>query len=54
MRGRTLITLAVDNRLLERILIFDLGAEDLEDGADAEPDDHDEADAQPLLIPPLF
>ena len=37
--GRTLIVLAVEEPLLERLLTFDAGAEDLEDGGDAEPDD---------------
>jgi hypothetical protein len=45
--GRTLITLAVDDRLLERLLTFDAGAEDLEDGGDAEPVDQDDAHAPP-------
>ena len=38
-RGRALIVLAVEEPLLERLLTFDAGAEDLEDGGDAEPDD---------------
>jgi hypothetical protein len=45
--GRTLITLAVDDWLLERLLTFDAGAEDLEDGGDQEPDDHEEAELPP-------
>jgi hypothetical protein len=46
-REERLITLAVNDRLLERLLTFDASAEDLEDGGDHEPDDHDEADAPP-------
>jgi hypothetical protein len=42
--GRTLITLAIDDRLLERLLTFDAGSEDLEDGGDGEPDGDTEAD----------
>ncbi len=45
--GQTLITLGVDDRLLDRILTFDAGSEDLEDGGDAEPDDHEEMDVPP-------
>ena len=37
--GRTLITLAVDDWLLDHLLTFDAGAEELEEGGDAEPDD---------------
>jgi hypothetical protein len=36
--GRTVIALAVDDRLLEQLRSFDAGAEDLEDGGDAEED----------------
>lgn len=36
--GRTVITLAVDDRLLCQLLGFDAGAEDFEDGGDAELD----------------
>jgi hypothetical protein len=43
--SRTLLTLAVDDRLLQRLLTFDAGAEDLEDGGDGEPEDVAEADA---------
>jgi hypothetical protein len=35
---RTLIMLAVDDRLLDRLLTFDGGAEDLEDGHEGEPE----------------
>jgi hypothetical protein len=41
--GRTVIALAVDDWLLERLLTFDAGTEDLEDG-DGEPDDDAETD----------
>jgi hypothetical protein len=37
--GRTVITLAVDDWLPERLMTFDADADDLEDGGDAEPDD---------------
>ena len=36
--GRTVIQLAADDWLLERLLTFDAGAEDLEDSGDAEED----------------
>jgi hypothetical protein len=36
--GRTVIQLAADDWLLERLLTFDAGLEDLEDGGDAEDD----------------
>jgi hypothetical protein len=37
--GRTIITLAVDDWLLERLMTFEAGAEDHEDNGDGEPDD---------------
>ena len=37
--GRTVIQVAADDWLLEQLLTFDGGAEDLEDNADAEPDE---------------
>jgi hypothetical protein len=37
--GRRVITLAVDDWLFERLMMFDAGAEDLEDSGDGEPDD---------------
>jgi hypothetical protein len=40
--GRTIITLAVDDWLLEQLLTFDASAEDFEEGGDREPDDHEE------------
>jgi hypothetical protein len=42
--GRTVIALAVDDHLLERLLTFDAGAEDFEDTGDGEPDDDLEMD----------
>ena len=33
------ITLAIDGWLFEQLMIFDAGAEELEEGGDAEPDD---------------
>ena len=45
--GRTVITLAVDDWLLERLLTFDAGAEDHEDNGDGEPEDDAEVDASP-------
>jgi hypothetical protein len=42
--GRVVITLAVDDWLLEQLLTFDGGAEDLEDNGDGEPDDDAEPD----------
>jgi hypothetical protein len=36
--GRTVITLAVDDWLLDQLLAFDADAEDIEDGGDDEPD----------------
>lgn len=35
---RTVIQLAADDRLLDQLMTFDAGAEDLEDGGDAEDD----------------
>jgi hypothetical protein len=37
--GRTVIQLAVGDWLLEQLLAFDAGAEDIEDGDDDEPDE---------------
>jgi hypothetical protein len=42
--GRTVITLAVDDWLLEQLLAFDADAEEIEDGGDSEPDDDAEED----------
>jgi hypothetical protein len=45
--GRTVITFAVDDWLLERLLTFDAGSEDLEENGDGEPDDDAEEDGPP-------
>jgi hypothetical protein len=45
--GRTVIALAVDDWLLDQLLAFDAGAEDLEDGGDDEPNDDAEEDGRP-------
>jgi hypothetical protein len=45
--GRTVITLAVDDWLLDRLLTFDGGSEDLEGNGDHEPDDDAEVDGPP-------
>jgi hypothetical protein len=42
--GRTMITLAVDDWLLDHLLTFEGGAEYLEDGGDGEPDTDAEQD----------
>lgn len=48
--GRTIIQLAVDDRVLERLLTFDADAAELEDGGEAEPDADDEQDGPPVLL----
>ena len=48
--GRTIIQLAVDDWALERLLIFDADAADLEDGGDDEPDADDEEDGPPTVV----
>ena len=48
--GRTIIELAVDDWVLEKLMTFDAAAADLEDGADAEPDADDEEDGPPVLL----
>jgi hypothetical protein len=45
--GRTVITFAVDDWLFEQLLTFDAGSEDLEENADAEPDEDAEEDGRP-------
>jgi hypothetical protein len=47
--GRAVIQLAADDWLLEQLMIFDAGAEDLEDGGDPEPEDDAELDGLPVL-----
>ena len=49
--GRTIIQLAVDRWVLEKLMGFDADAVEREDGGDAEPDDHAEADGAPFMIP---
>jgi len=48
--GRTIIQLAVDDWVLEKLLTTEAEAADLEDGRDAEPDADDEGDAPPSVI----
>ena len=48
--GRTVIQLAVDDWTLEKLLIFDADAADLEDGGDDEPDADDEEDGPPVVV----
>ena len=42
--GRTVITLAVDDWLLDRLMTFDAASEDMEDNGDSERDDEPEED----------
>jgi hypothetical protein len=48
--GRRVITHAVEDWLLERLLTFDAGAEDYEDNGDGEPDDDAEMDGPPSSL----
>lgn len=48
--GRTIILLAVDDWVLEKLLTFDAEAADLEDGGDAEAEPDDEEDGPPVVI----
>ena len=48
--GRTVIQLAVDDSLLEKLLAFDAEATELEDGGDVEPDADDEEDGPPVVV----
>ena len=48
--GRTIIQLAVDDWALEKLLIFEAEAVDLEDGGDDEPDADDEEDGPSTVI----
>ena len=48
--GRTVITLAVDDWLLERLLTFDARAEDHQCNGDGEPDDDAEEDGAPTSL----
>jgi hypothetical protein len=47
--GRTIIQLAVDDWVFDRLLEFDGGGEDLEDSGDRELDDQREPDEQPAV-----
>ncbi len=54
--GRTMILLAADERVLEKLMTFDAEAADLEDGGDAEPEPDDEEDGPPVrpdLVRPI-
>jgi hypothetical protein len=42
--GRLVIALAVDPHVFERLMAFDGGVEDFEEGGDREPDDEPEGD----------
>jgi hypothetical protein len=48
--GRTVIQLAVNGWIFERLMTFDAEAADLEDGGDAEPDVDDEEDDLPVRM----
>jgi hypothetical protein len=48
--GRTIIQLAVDDWVLERLLSFDAEATEFEDGGDDEPDADDEEDGPPVVV----
>jgi hypothetical protein len=47
--GRTIIQLAVDDWVLEKLITFDADAVELEDG-DAEPDADDEEEGPPVVV----
>jgi len=49
--GRTIIQLAVETWVLDKLMGFDADAVEREDGGDAEPDDHAEADGASFMIP---
>jgi hypothetical protein len=48
--GRTIIQLAVDDWILEKLATLDADAAELEDGADAEADPDVEEDGPPLTV----
>src|SRR5690606_1472647 len=48
--GRTIIQLAADDWVLEKLMEFDADAADLEDGGDDEPDADGEEDRPPTVI----
>jgi hypothetical protein len=49
--GRTVIQLAVEGWVLDKLMGCDADAVELEDDSDAEPDADDEADGAPFMIP---
>ena len=48
--GRTIVQLALDDGVLEKLMGFDADAAELEDGGDAEPDDDAEDDWLPVVL----
>jgi hypothetical protein len=48
--GQTIIQLAVDGWVLEKLMTFDAEAAELEDRGDGEPDDDDEEDGPPVVV----
>jgi hypothetical protein len=48
--GRTVIRLAADDWVLERLLTFDAEAAELEDEGDGEPEADDEDDGPPVVV----
>jgi hypothetical protein len=48
--GRTIVQLAVDDRVLETLMIFDAEAADLEDRGDDEPEPDEEEDGPPVVV----
>jgi hypothetical protein len=48
--GRTVIQLAVDDCVYEKLMTFDAEATEFEDGGDVEPDDDAEEDRLPVVL----
>ena len=48
--GRTIIQLAVDEWVLDKLMVSDAEAAELEDAGDAEPDADDEEDWLPVIL----
>jgi hypothetical protein len=48
--GRTIIHLPLDAWVLEKLMMFDADAADLEQGGDDEPDADDEEDGPPVVV----
>ena len=48
--GRTVIQVAADDWVLERLMTFDAEAAELEDGGDGEPDADHEEDGAPVVV----